>query len=79
MGWSADEVGLQPRPLNFPGFGEKTTRLTADKKEVSFQGFTHEGEKIKMPVAVNFNGLNQDLTDLKADIIFLWFGLSVAG
>lgn len=33
MGWSADEVGLQPRPLNFPGFGEKTSRLTEGKKK----------------------------------------------
>ncbi|RRB07255.1 PVC-type heme-binding CxxCH protein [Larkinella rosea] len=78
MGWSADEVGLQPRPLNFPGFGEKTTRLTSGKKEVTFQGFTHEGEKITMPVALNFAGLNQDLSDQKADLIFLCFGMNEA-
>ncbi len=78
MGWSADEVGLQPRPLNFPGFGEKTTRLTEGRKEVKFQGFTHEGERIVMPVALNFEGLNQDLYDQKADIIFLCFGMNEA-
>ncbi|MCF0074385.1 GDSL-type esterase/lipase family protein [Dyadobacter sp. CY261] len=78
MGWSADEVGLQPRPLNFPGFGEKTTRLTEGKNDIKFQGFTHEGEKIVMPVPLNFPGLNQDLTDQKADIIFLCFGMNEA-
>lgn len=78
MGWSADEVGLQPRPLNFPGFGEKTTRLTEGRKEVKFQGFTHEGERIVMPVALNFQGLNQDLYDQKADIILLCFGMNEA-
>lgn len=78
MGWSADEVGLQPRPLNFPGFGEKTTRLTEGQKEVKFQGFTHEGERIIMPVALNFEGLNQDLYDQKADMIFLCFGMNEA-
>ncbi|GGB97761.1 PVC-type heme-binding CxxCH protein [Dyadobacter sediminis] len=76
MGWSADEVGLQPRPLNFPGFGEKTKRLTEGQKEVKFQGFTHEGERIVMPVALNFEGLNQDLYDQKADMIFLCFGMN---
>ncbi|MDR6806892.1 glucose/arabinose dehydrogenase/azurin [Dyadobacter sp. BE34] len=78
MGWSADEVGLQPRPLNFPGFGEKTKRLTEGQKEVKFQGFTHEGERIVMPVALNFEGLNQDLYDQQADIIFLCFGMNEA-
>jgi glucose/arabinose dehydrogenase/lysophospholipase L1-like esterase/azurin len=78
MGWSADEVGLQPRPLNFPGFGEKTTRLTQGQKEITFKSYTHEGEKIVMPVALNFAGLNQDLTDQKADIIFLYFGMNEA-
>ncbi|GAB3281699.1 hypothetical protein GCM10027347_57440 [Larkinella harenae] len=78
MGWSADEVGLQPRPLNFPGFGEKTNRLTEGQKEVKFQGFTHEGERIVMPVALNFEGLNQDLHDQKADLIFLCFGMNEA-
>lgn len=76
MGWSADEVGLQPRPLNFPGFGEKATIPSKPSKEVTFQGFTHEGEPIRMPVALNFNGLNQDLTEQKADIIFLCFGMN---
>nr|WP_295924501.1 PVC-type heme-binding CxxCH protein [uncultured Dyadobacter sp.] len=78
MGWSADEVGLQPRPLNFPGFGEKTKRLTEGQKEVKFQGFTHEGERIVMPVALNFEGLNQDLYDQKADMILLCFGMNEA-
>lgn len=78
MGWSADEVGLQPRPLNFPGFGEKTSRLTEGQQEIKFKSFTHEQEKIVMPVALNFNGLNQDLTDQKADIIFLCFGMNEA-
>ncbi|WP_348073097.1 PVC-type heme-binding CxxCH protein [Dyadobacter sp.] len=78
MGWSADEVGLQPRPLNFPGFGEKTSRLTEGKKEVKFQGYTHEGERIIMPVPLNFQGLNQDLSDQKADIILLCFGMNEA-
>ena len=31
MGWSADEVNLQPRPLNFPDLHEDLTRLKADK------------------------------------------------
>ncbi len=78
MGWSADEVGLQPRPLNFPGFGEKTKRLTEGEKEVTFKGFTHEGEPIVMPVGLNYTGLNQDLYDQKADIIFLCFGMNEA-
>ncbi|CAG5067301.1 hypothetical protein DYBT9623_00021 [Dyadobacter sp. CECT 9623] len=78
MGWSADEVGLQPRPLNFPGFGEKTSRLTEGQKEVTFKGFTHEGEPITMPVGMNFTGLNQDLFDQKADVIFLCFGMNEA-
>ena len=78
MGWSADEVGLQPRPLNFPGFGEKAFARPLVSKEVTFQGFTHEGEKIVMPVALNFDGLNQDLKEQKADIIFLCFGMNEA-
>ncbi|TDE14658.1 PVC-type heme-binding CxxCH protein [Dyadobacter psychrotolerans] len=78
MGWSADEVGLQPRPLNFPGFGEKTLSKPKTEKEITFQGFTHEGEPIYMPVALNFTGLNQDLTDQTADIIFLCFGMDEA-
>ena len=83
LGWSADEVGLQPRPLNFPGFGEKTTapasrRLTAGKREVAFEGFTHGDEGAAMPVALNLAGLNQDLADQKADVIFLCFGLNEA-
>ncbi|WP_157488270.1 PVC-type heme-binding CxxCH protein [Dyadobacter crusticola] len=78
MGWSVDEVALQPRPLNFPGFGEKTKRLTVGEKEVTFKGFTHEGEPIVMPVGLNFKGLNQDLYDQRADIILLCFGLNEA-
>src|SRR5690554_1316547 len=31
MGWSADEVNLQPRPLNFADLDEDLTRLKADK------------------------------------------------
>ena len=76
MGWSADEVGLQPRPLNFPGFGENNEKQVSGQKEVTFQGFTHEGQKIVMPVALNFSGLNQDLTEQKADIILLCFGMN---
>lgn len=78
LGWSADEVGLQPRPLNFPGWGEKTSRLTTGSKEVTFQGYTYEGAKIVMPVPLNFPGLNQNLTDQKADVIFLCFGMNEA-
>lgn len=78
MGWSADEVGLQPRPLNFPGFGEKTSIPVKPNKEVTFQGFTHEGEPIRMPVALNFAGLNHDLTEQRADVIFLCFGMNEA-
>ena len=78
LGWSADEVGLQPRPLNFPGFGEKTTRLTTAKREVAFEGFTHGDEGTAMPMTLNFAGLNQDLSDQKADVIFLCFGLNEA-
>lgn len=78
MGWSADEVGLQPRPLNFPGFGEKNDRLTRGTGEVIFNGFTRQSDPITMPVALNFAGLNQDLTDQKADILFLCFGMNEA-
>lgn len=82
MGWSADEVGLQPRPLNFPGFGKKSTQqsapLTTGTKEVVFNGFTRQSDPITMPVALNLAGLNQDLTDQKADIIFLCFGMNEA-
>ena len=78
MGWSADEVGLQPRPLNFPGFGENNTKQTLPQQEVTFKGFTHEGEKIVMPVVLNFAGLNQDLTEQKADILLLCFGMNEA-
>lgn len=78
MGWSADEVGLQPRPLNFPGFGEKTRRLTTGKPLVAFEGFTHGNEGAAMPLSMNFAGLNQDLYDQKADVIFLCFGLNEA-
>ncbi|MCE6988019.1 PVC-type heme-binding CxxCH protein [Dyadobacter sp. CY323] len=78
MGWSADEVGLQPRPLNFPGFGERTPRLTEGQTEIKFKSYTLEQEKIIMPVALNFSGLNQDLTDQKADIVFLCFGMNEA-
>lgn len=76
MGWSADEVGLQPRPLNFPGFKEDAGKPIP--KEVSFQKYKFEGEKIVMPVALNFAGLNQDLTEQKASIIFLCFGMNEA-
>lgn len=76
MGWSADEVGLQPRPLNFPGFKEETGKPVP--KEVSFQKYKFEGEKIVMPVALNFAGLNQDLTEQKASFIFLCFGMNEA-
>jgi lysophospholipase L1-like esterase/azurin len=78
LGWSADEVGLQPRPLNFPGWGEKTTRLTTGKREVAFEGFTHGSEGAAMPLPLNLTGLNQDLTDQRADVIFLCFGLNEA-
>ena len=76
MGWSADEVGLQPRPLNFPGFGDKTTRLTTGSKEIAFQGFTHGNEGTVMPVALNMAGLNQDLYDQRADVLLLCFGMN---
>jgi len=76
MGWSADEVSLQPRPLNFPGFKEDVGKPIP--KEVSFQKYKFEGEKIVMPVALNFAGLNQDLTEQKASIIFLCFGMNEA-
>lgn len=76
MGWSADEVGLQPRPLNFPGFGNKTTRLTTGSREVDFAGFTHGNEGAAMPVALNMAGLNQDLYDQRADVLLLCFGMN---
>lgn len=78
MGWSADEVGLQPRPLNFPGFGEKTSPPPSTNEAVTFKGYTHEGGKIVMPVALHLAGLNQDLTEQKADIILLCFGMNEA-
>jgi len=76
MGWSADEVGLQPRPLNFPGFRNSDAKSTDESKEVSFKRYKFEGEKIVMPVALNFTGLHQDLIEQKADIIFLCFGMN---
>ena len=88
MGWSADEVGLQPRPLNFPGFGEKRPHRRSDAtatqpaqngtNEVVFNGFTRQSDPITMPVALNVAGLNQDLTDQKADVLFLCFGMNEA-
>ena len=74
MGWSADEVALQPRPLNFPGLPEKEAENTAVSKEVRFEAWSKE--KVVMPVALNFAGLHQDLADQKADIIFLCFGMN---
>jgi glucose/arabinose dehydrogenase/azurin len=76
MGWSADEVGIQPRPLNFPGFRNSDVKPSEESKAVSFKRYKFEGEKIVMPVALNFNGLHQDLTEQKADIIFLCFGMN---
>ena len=76
MGWSADEVALQPRPLNFPGFRNSEATVSEAAKEVSFQKYKFEGEKIVMPVPLNFAGLHQDLTEQKADIIFLCFGMN---
>lgn len=76
MGWSADEVGLQPRPLNFPGFRNSDATPSEESKEVSFKRYKFEGEKIVMPVPLNFDGLHQDLTEQKADIIFLCFGMN---
>ena len=76
MGWSADEVGLQPRPLNFPGFRNSEAKSTDESKEVSFKRYKFEGEKIVMPIPLNFTGLHQDLTEQKADIIFLCFGMN---
>lgn len=77
MGWSADEVGLQPRPLNFPGF-RMSTPPPIEKKEVGFETYKYESAPINMPVALNFTGLNQDLTEQQADIIFLCFGMNEA-
>jgi glucose/arabinose dehydrogenase/azurin len=77
MGWSADEVGLQPRPLNFPGF-RMSTPPPIEKKQVGFETYKHESAPINMPVALNYVGLNQDLTEQKADIIFLCFGMNEA-
>jgi azurin len=76
MGWSADEVGLQPRPLNFPGFRNSEAQVSEVSKEVSFKRYKFEGEKIVMPVPLNFEGLHQDLFEQKADIIFLCFGMN---
>jgi glucose/arabinose dehydrogenase/azurin len=76
MGWSADEVGLQPRPLNFPGFRNSDAVQSEASKEVSFKNYKFEGERIVMPIPLNFAGLHQDLTEQKADIIFLCFGMN---
>jgi azurin len=76
MGWSADEVGLQPRPLNFPGFKNSDATVSEEARAVSFKRYKFEGEKIVMPVALNFAGLHQDLTEQQADIIFLCFGMN---
>ena len=74
MGWSADEVALQPRPLNFPWFGEEAPQTTADPQDLSFRSWYDK--PIKMPVALNIEGLYHDLTEQKADIIFLCFGMN---
>jgi glucose/arabinose dehydrogenase/azurin len=76
MGWSADEVGLQPRPLNFPGFKNSDAVVSEVTQEVAFKRYKFEGEKIVMPVALNFAGLHQDLAEQRADIIFLCFGMN---
>jgi hypothetical protein len=74
MGWSADEVALQPRPLNFPWFGEEAPKTTEDPQDLSFRSWYDK--PIKMPVALNVDGLYHDLTEQKADIIFLCFGMN---
>ncbi|MGM9509324.1 PVC-type heme-binding CxxCH protein [Larkinella sp. GY13] len=74
MGWSADEVALQPRPLNFPWFGEDAPKTTEDPQDLSFRSWYDK--PIKMPVALNIEGLYHDLTEQKADIIFLCFGMN---
>ena len=76
MGWSADEVGLQPRPLNFPGFPNSEAIVSDASEEVNFKNYKFEGERIVMPVALNFNGLHQDLFEQKPDFIFLCFGMN---
>jgi glucose/arabinose dehydrogenase/azurin len=76
MGWSADEVGLQPRPLNFPGFPNSEAVVSDASEEVKFKNYKFEGERIVMPVALNLNGLNQDLFEQKPDYIFLCFGMN---
>lgn len=75
MGWSADEVGLQPRPLNFPGFKREIKKVIEDPKDLSFRSW---GENVNMPFAFNFEGLHQSLTEQSADIIFLCFGMNEA-
>ena len=75
MGWSADEVGLQPRPLNFPGLKQEVKQPAGDPADLSFKSW---GEAVNMPVTLNFDGLHLDLHDKKADIIFLCFGLNEA-
>jgi glucose/arabinose dehydrogenase/azurin len=76
MGWSADEVGLQPRPLNFPGFKREIKKQIEDPKDLSFRSWGTEGGN--MPIALNFEGLHQSLGEQSADIIFLCFGMNEA-
>ncbi|MCE7042164.1 PVC-type heme-binding CxxCH protein [Dyadobacter sp. CY312] len=76
MGWSADEVGLQPRPLNFPGFKREIKKQIEDPKDLSFRSWGTEGGN--MPIALNFDGLQQSLSEQSADIIFLCFGMNEA-
>ncbi len=75
MGWSADEVGLQPRPLHFPGPRREVKREISDPDDLSFSSW---GEAVNMPVALNFKGLHQSLTEEQAAIIFMCFGLNEA-
>lgn len=76
MGWSADEVDLQPRPLNFPGITQRTQSPISTTDDLTFRSWGRE--IAPMPTVLNFDGLFQDLTEQQADIIFLCFGLNEA-
>lgn len=63
MGWSADEVGLMPRPLNFEGGAGDL-----------YANDTNVGYDVPASTEVDFKMLKAHLAAQKPDSIFLFFG-----
>jgi hypothetical protein len=63
MGWSADEVGLMPRPLNFEGGAGNL-----------YANDTNVGYDVPSPTEVDFKMLKAHLAAREADTVFLFFG-----